>query len=110
MEVVSTDWIPRVEVVFAKERGKDQKDNVEVNLQEFIAIKGIKALGNQLTPEKVKQINLLEPLPYEAPEEIHADDLEVVDEETVDSVITSYSIHYTKLYEDGDVMHFLFNV
>jgi len=85
LEVVSTDWIPRVEVVFAKERGKDQKDNVEVNLQEFIAIKGIKALGNQLTPEKVKQINLLEPLPYEAPEEIHADDLEVVDEETVDS-------------------------
>jgi len=85
LEVVSTDWIPRVEVVFAKERGKDQKDNVEVNLQEFIAIKGIKALGNQLTPEKVKQINLLDPLPYEAPEEIHADDLEVVDEETVDS-------------------------
>lgn len=85
LEIVSTDWIPRVEVVFAKERGKDQKDSVEVNLEDFIAIKGIKALGNQLTADKVKQINLLEPLPYEAPEEIHADELEVVDEETVDS-------------------------
>lgn len=83
LEIVSTDWIPMAEVVFGKERGKDQKDNLEVNLEEFIAIKGIKALGNQLTTDKVKQINLLEPLPYEAPEEVHADELEVVDEETV---------------------------
>jgi topoisomerase IV subunit A len=85
LEIVSTDWIPRAEVVFAKERGKDQKDTIEINIEDFIAIKGIKALGNQLTTEKVKQINLLEPLPYEAPEEIHADELEVIDEETVDS-------------------------
>ncbi|WP_338359617.1 DNA gyrase/topoisomerase IV subunit A [Yeosuana marina] len=85
LEIVSTDWIPRVEVVFGKERGKDKKDDLEVNLEEFIAIKGIKALGNQLTTDKVKQINLLDPLPYEAPEEVHADELEVIDEETVDS-------------------------
>ena len=85
LEIVSTDWIPRAEVIFAKERGKDQKENIEVNLEEFIAIKGIKALGNQLTSDKIKQINLLEPLPYEAPEEIHADEIEVVDAETIDS-------------------------
>ncbi|HEY5689033.1 MAG TPA: DNA gyrase/topoisomerase IV subunit A [Yeosuana sp.] len=85
LEIVSTDWIPRAEVIFSKERGKDQKENIEVNLEEFIAIKGIKALGNQLTSDKIKQINLLEPLPYEAPEEIHADEIEVVDEETVES-------------------------
>ena len=85
LEIVSTDWIPRAEVIFAKERGKDQKENIEVNLEEFIAIKGIKALGNQLTSDKIKQINLLDPLPYEAPEEIHADEIEVVDEETIES-------------------------
>ena len=85
LEIVSTDWRPRAEVIFAKERGKDQKENIEVNLEEFIAIKGIKALGNQLTSDKIKQINLLEPLPYEAPEEIHADEIEVVDEETIES-------------------------
>jgi topoisomerase-4 subunit A len=83
LEIVSTDWLPRAEVVFGKERGKDQKENMEINLEEFIAIKGIKAQGNQLTTDKVKQINLLDPLPYEAPKEVHADDLEVVDEETV---------------------------
>jgi len=83
LEIVSTDWKPIGEVVFAKERGKDRRDNLMVNLEEFIAIKGINALGNQLTREKVNQINLLDPLPYEAPEEVHADDLEVIDEETV---------------------------
>lgn len=71
------------EVEFTKERGKDRKPNMEVNLEEFIAVKGINALGNQLTKEKINQISLLDPLPYEAPEEVHADDLEVVDEETV---------------------------
>ncbi|WP_274474299.1 DNA gyrase/topoisomerase IV subunit A [Mangrovimonas aestuarii] len=83
LEIISTDWKPVVEVVFAKERGKDRKPNVELLLEEFIAIKGIKALGNQLSSDKVNQINLLESMPYEAPEEVHADDLEVVDEETL---------------------------
>ncbi|APY09795.1 DNA topoisomerase IV [Seonamhaeicola sp. S2-3] len=85
LEIVSTDWKPMAEIVFAKERGKDRKDNLEINLEEFIAIKGINAIGNQLTKDKVNQINLLDPLPYEAPDEVHADDLEVVDEKEVSS-------------------------
>ena len=52
------------EVVYAKVKGV-QKDNQIVNLDEFIAVKGIKALGNQLTTDKIKQINILDPLPYE---------------------------------------------
>ena len=79
LEIVSTDWKPMAEIEFTKERGKDRKENHVINLEEFIAIKGIKALGNQLTTEKVRQINLLEPLPYDAPEEIPADEIEVVD-------------------------------
>lgn len=83
LEIVSTDWRPMAEVEFTKERGKDRKPNMEVNLEEFIAVKGINALGNQLTKEKINQISLLDSLPYEAPEEVHADELDVVDEETV---------------------------
>jgi topoisomerase-4 subunit A len=83
LEIVSTDWRPMAEVEFTKERGKDRKPNMEVNLEEFIAVKGINALGNQLTKEKINQINLSDPLPFEAPEEVHADELDVVDEETV---------------------------
>ena len=83
LEIISTDWRPVAEVTFSKIRSKDQKENLEINFEEFIAVKGIKALGNQLTSEKIKQINLLEPLPHDEPEEIHADEIEVVDEETV---------------------------
>jgi len=80
LEIVSTDWKPMAEIEFTKERGKDRKDNETVNLEEFISIKGISALGNQLTKDKVNQVNILEPQPYEAPEEVHAVDIEVVDE------------------------------
>jgi topoisomerase-4 subunit A len=80
LEIVSTDWKPIADIEFTKERGKDRKDNLEVNLEEFIAIKGISAQGNQLTKDKVNQISLLDPLPYEAPEEIPAEEIEVVDE------------------------------
>ncbi|WP_053992519.1 DNA gyrase/topoisomerase IV subunit A [Mangrovimonas sp. TPBH4] len=83
LEIVSTDWKPMAEIEFTKERGKDRKENLQVNLEEFISVKGISALGNQLTKFKVNQISLLDPLPYEAPEEVHADDLEVVDETNV---------------------------
>ena len=85
LEIVSTDWRPMADVEFTKVRGKDRKDNMEVNLEEFISVKGISAQGNQLTKDKINQVNLLDSLPYEAPEEVHADEIEVVDEETVDT-------------------------
>ncbi len=69
LEIVSTDWRPVAEIIFAKVKGV-QKENQTINLEEFIAIKGIKAIGNQLTADKLKQVNLLESLPYEEIEEV----------------------------------------
>ena len=69
LELVSTDHRPVVEMVFYKERNKDQKPNETVDIEDFISIKGINALGNQFYTEKLKQINLLDPLPYEEPVE-----------------------------------------
>jgi topoisomerase-4 subunit A len=83
LEIVSTDWRPLAEVEFTKERGKDRKENMQVNFEEFISIKGISALGNQLTKDKINQVSLMEPLPYEAPEEIPAEEIEVIDETEV---------------------------
>src|SRR5690606_36625234 len=83
LEIVSTDWRPVAEVEFSKSRGKEAKPNQVVNLEDFISVKGIKALGNQLTTDKIKQINLLDPLPFEEPEEVHTEDIEVVDEENI---------------------------
>lgn len=85
LEVVSTDYYPVAEIVYNKLRGKEQKPNDEINMEEFIAVKGIKAMGNQLTTEKVKQINLLDPLPYEEEKETPAEEMEVVDEESVEN-------------------------
>lgn len=65
LEIASTDWKPVIELVFKKTKGVD-KPSENVNLEEFISIKGLKAIGNKLTSEKVKIINILDPLP--APE------------------------------------------
>ncbi|MGB3150718.1 MAG: DNA gyrase/topoisomerase IV subunit A [Maribacter sp.] len=85
LELVSTDWRPVIEIEFPKPRGKEAKENLSIDLEDFIAVKGIKALGNQLITEKVKNINTLEPLPYEEPKVADATEIEVVDEENVDS-------------------------
>ena len=69
---------------YSKPRGKDVKPNLSVDIENFISIKGIKALGNQLTSEKVKNINVMESLPFEEPEEQEANEIEVVDEDSSD--------------------------
>ncbi|WP_394674581.1 DNA gyrase/topoisomerase IV subunit A [uncultured Chryseobacterium sp.] len=63
------------EIVFAKDKGKEREPET-VNIDEFIAVKGIKAIGNQFTKFKVKAINITipetdeeeEPEPEEEPE------------------------------------------
>ncbi|RDY61653.1 DNA gyrase/topoisomerase IV subunit A [Flagellimonas nanhaiensis] len=85
LELVSTDWRPVIEIEFSKPRGKDAKPNQQVDIENFIAIKGIKAMGNQLTADKVKNINALEPLPFEEPKEQVPEEIEVVGEEPVDA-------------------------
>jgi topoisomerase-4 subunit A len=84
LEIVATDYRPVAELVFTKVKGV-QKENMTVDIESFIAVKGFKAIGNQLTTDKLKQINLLEPLPYEIPEEIIPEELEVEGETEVDS-------------------------
>ena len=76
LEIVSTDYRPMAELVFTKVKGV-QKENQIVDIESFIAVKGFKALGNQLTTDKLKQVNLLEPLPYEESEEVVPEELEV---------------------------------
>ncbi|NJB69752.1 topoisomerase-4 subunit A [Saonia flava] len=84
LELISTDWRPVAEIEFVKPRGKEAKPNQTVDLENFISIKGIKALGNQLTTDKVRNINALEPLPYQEPKESSPEEMEVVDEEDVE--------------------------
>ncbi|MDG1039668.1 MAG: DNA gyrase/topoisomerase IV subunit A, partial [Polaribacter sp.] len=74
LEIISTDYRPVADVQFSKR----SLDNIEVNFEEFIAVKGIKAQGNQLSKDKVKQVSLLGSLPYKAPEETISEEKEQV--------------------------------
>jgi topoisomerase-4 subunit A len=85
LELISTDWRPVIELEFAKPRGKDPKPSQKIVFEDFIAIKGIKAMGNQMSSEKIKNINSLEPLPYiSEPLTPKTEDIEVEDPHTVD--------------------------
>jgi len=83
LEIVATDWRPVFEIEFNKPRGKDAKPTLQINMEEFIAPKGIKALGNQLSTDKIKNSAALDPLPYELEEVIEAVDIVVEDPEEV---------------------------
>jgi topoisomerase-4 subunit A len=89
LEIISTDWLPQIEVTFSKVKGK-QKDAEIVALEEFIALKGMKAIGNRLSQYKVKSIDLLEPLPYDEPEEI--EEIIIETETSVEEVVVEVDI------------------
>ena len=83
LEIVSTEWRPVAKVSFAKDRGKDRRDDQEIDIEQFIGLKGVSALGNQLTKLKVNQIDLIESLPYEAPIQLVADEIDVIEEDVL---------------------------
>ncbi len=85
LQIVATDYRPVVEIVFSKR----SLPRMEVNFEDFISIKGIKAVGNQLTAAKIRTINFLESLPYEEePEEVPveevAENVENIEEDAVE--------------------------
>ena len=83
LEIVCTDWKPIIELVYNKERNKEQRSNTSIDIEEFISIKGIKAQGNQLTGYKIKQINILESKEHIPPIEVSANEIEVIDENEI---------------------------
>ena len=79
---VSTVARPVLEINFSKQkRGEDPPKPVLINADEFIAVKGIKAIGNQLTDKKIKSVRLKESLPFDIePNEVDAQEIEVNEE------------------------------
>lgn len=92
LEIVSTDYRPVAQLIFAKVKGV-QKEDLHIDVEDFIAVKGFKALGNQLTTDKLKQVNLLDPLPYEEPIEEVPEKPELSEGDSVE----------TELDDDGQI-------
>ena len=80
MIFLNTDWRPIIRVNFVKPRDKDPIPPMEVNAEEFIAVKGFKAHGNQLSQKKIKNIELIEALRYDDDEK-SVEEIEVNDQE-----------------------------
>ena len=76
---VSSEWRPVIKLIFTKRRGDDELPNKLVVVEDFIGIKGFKALGNKLVTEKIKEVVLSESLPYEEEAEEILEEIEVVD-------------------------------
>jgi topoisomerase-4 subunit A len=105
LEVISTDWLPQIKTSFTKVKGKE-KDAEIIGLEEFIAIKGMKAIGNRLTTHKVKNIDLLEPLPFEEPEiEEAEEELEVIDESVDDADLEEEGVSEDIEVKEGALEH-----
>jgi len=72
IEWISSNQNAIAELIFAKENGKEI-ESIHINVEDFITVKGIKAIGNQLTKNKVKTINII--IPEVVQEEIITDNI-----------------------------------
>ena len=98
LEIIALDYRPVAEVIFSKR----SLDNKEVNFEKFIAVKGIKAQGNQLTNDKIKQVNLLESLPFDEPEEPNVEEVEVIEEQIIQTKEKSKDASNVQTDSDDD--------
>ncbi|SHG39493.1 DNA gyrase/topoisomerase IV subunit A [Chryseobacterium oranimense] len=83
------------EIVFAKDKGKE-RDPETIQIDEFIAVKGIKAIGNQFTKFKVKAINITVPEPVEEEPEVYEEP------ETGDGIVDDDRTVIGDLFESGE--------
>jgi topoisomerase-4 subunit A len=80
LEMISTDWKPVIELSFSK-TAKARRENEIKNIEDLISVKGIKAIGNQLSSFKIKNIDQLDPIEYSPPEKQTLSEMEVESEE-----------------------------
>ena len=100
LKVVSTDWRPQVQLVFIKEKGRDRKTEI-IDVETFISIKGEKSLGNKLTSKKIKEINLIESLPYKNIDKDMQEDLQ--DAKDIELKITNKTEDHEDDKSDGQI-------
>ena len=91
-EIVLTDWKPMIQIVY-KDKSIESK---KIDISSYIAVKGLKAKGNQLDKKEIKLINKLDPIPYQPPVN-DLNNIEVVDEKIDSNEDNDGSNNQTKL-------------
>ncbi|MCF8396650.1 MAG: DNA gyrase/topoisomerase IV subunit A [Bacteroidales bacterium] len=80
MLAISLDVYPRVKIEFVQKAKKPVEDEI-VELHEFIAVKSISARGKRASGKEIRNIKLIDPLPYQEPEKENGDQPEVAETE-----------------------------
>lgn len=107
LKILSDVAFPRFEVVFG---GRDDyRESLEIDADEFIAVKGFKAKGKRLTTFEVKEIKELEPLRFPEVEEedekkfeVQIDDDDDVDNRSVSDIIDEITGQKSLFNGDAD--------
>ena len=94
IEFVGTSDGCTAEIIFPKDKSGKEKESEIINIDEFITVKGIKAIGNQFIKDKVKSINITIPEPVE--EEILETEISENEEINTDSDVN-------EIPEDGQI-------
>lgn len=100
IEFVGTSDGCTAEILFAKDKNGKEKDPESINIDDFIAVKGIRAIGNQFVKDRVRSINIIIPEPSE---EINAGFDEV--ETTAGSIsFIDHDVKDEDLPEEGTIL------
>ena len=94
VEFVGTSDGCTAEIIFPKDKSGKEKEPEIINIDEFIAVKGIKAIGNQFIKEKVKSINITIPEPLEE---------EIIEAEESESEETNADSEVNEIPEEGQI-------
>lgn len=91
----SSDWLPMVELNLEDPKKGNEVESETINLSEFTDLMKYKAKGKKLSKYTVKEVNILESLPYE--EEIEEEEEEMTEKETEEITLDN-----NKEYSDED--------
>ena len=94
VEFVGTSDGCTAEIIFPKDKSGKEKEPEIINIDEFIAVKGIKAIGNQFIKEKVKSINITIPEPVEE---------EIIEAEESESEEANADSEVNEIPEEGQI-------
>lgn len=94
VEFVGTSDGCTAEIIFPKDKSGKEKEPEIINIDEFIAVKGIKAIGNQFIKEKVKSINISIPEPLEE---------EIIEAEESESEEANADSDINEIPEEGQI-------
>lgn len=82
--LVSSDWLPRIQVVFDEKLNNRAIDDAVIEAAPFIEVKSRKAKGKRITTHAVKKIVLIDPLPYSPPEIDNDEPAEIAEDKPLD--------------------------